>query len=205
MAALFAELSKNEFDGDAGPLDGRLAQHEVRGGLDAERPHGGLLRERLLPLYPASPGERPARGPSAGLEGADRTGPDVPRGAVDSTPVTLLDVPAVLLRDHGCEPAPGSDGESSAELALGQRPGRTVPSQYHDGWSLTGCFMLRWDHLAEPDGDRIGEAMWTANRSFFVRRILGRLRPVGASPSPKSSTPSSGPDTGGDTGTSPGG
>ena len=71
-------------------------------------------------------------------------GPDVPRGVVDPTPVTLLDIPAMLLRDHGCEPM-GSDGESLAELALGQRSGRTVLSQYHDGWSPTGCFMLRWD------------------------------------------------------------
>ena len=59
--------------------------------------------------------------------------------------------------------------------------------------------------LSEPDGDRLSEAMWRANRSFFVRRILARLRPAGESPSPKSSMPSSGPDTGGDTGTSPGG
>ena len=34
-------------------------------------------------------------------------GPDLPRGEVNPTPVTLLDVPAMLLRDHGCEPPPG--------------------------------------------------------------------------------------------------
>ena len=58
--------------------------------------------------------------------------------------------------------------------------------------------------LAEPDGDRLSEAMWRANRGFFVRRILARLRPAEGSLSPKSSMPSSGPDTDADTGTSPG-
>ena len=59
----FAELSKNELDGDACSLDDRLARHRVRVELDAVRPLGGSLRERLLPLYPPSPGERPGDGP----------------------------------------------------------------------------------------------------------------------------------------------
>ena len=73
-------------------------------------------------------------------------GPDLPRGEVNPTPVTLLDVPAMLLRDHGCEPTPASGGESLADLSLLRCPGRVALSQYHDGWSITGCFMLRWDH-----------------------------------------------------------
>ena len=61
-------------------------------------------------------------------------GPDLPRGEVNPTPVPMLDVPAMLLRDHGCEPPPASDGESLAELSQCLHPGRVALSQYHDGW-----------------------------------------------------------------------
>ncbi len=61
--------------------------------------------------------------------------------------------------------------------------------------------------LAEPDGVALSAAMWTANKGFFVLRIVDRLRPPtgGGSPWPKSSTPSSGPGTDADTPTSPDG
>ena len=61
--------------------------------------------------------------------------------------------------------------------------------------------------LSEPDGADLSAAMWTANKGFFVRRIVDRLRPPtgGGSLSPKSSTPSSGPGTDEGTKTSRGG
>ena len=60
--------------------------------------------------------------------------------------------------------------------------------------------------LSDHDGQALSAAMWSANGSFFVRRLVEavtrRRQAKGPSPSPKSSTPSSGPDTGADTGTS---
>ena len=60
--------------------------------------------------------------------------------------------------------------------------------------------------LSDHDGQALSAAMWGANGSFFVRRLVEavtrRRQANRPSPSPKSSTPSSGPDTDADTGTS---
>ena len=62
--------------------------------------------------------------------------------------------------------------------------------------------------LSDGDGQALSAAMWSANGSFFGRRLVEavkRRQKAGPSHLPKSSMPSSGPDTGGDTATSPSG
>ncbi len=61
--------------------------------------------------------------------------------------------------------------------------------------------------LSDADGDALSDAMWSANGSFFTRRVVAtvaaRVRKQkeaeSGSPSPKSSIPSSGQDTDADT------
>lgn len=76
------------------------------------------------------------------------TGPGVPAGKVVETPVSLIDIAPSVLQ------CAGQDGPASAELpgsslydiaAAADDHGRTVFSEYHDGWSDTGSFMVRWD------------------------------------------------------------
>lgn len=61
--------------------------------------------------------------------------------------------------------------------------------------------------LADADGDRVSEAMWSANGDFFMRRVVAsvaaRTRAENRSSSPSSSTSSCAPDTGADTPASP--
>jgi len=75
------------------------------------------------------------------------SGPGIDQKRENITPVTLLDIVPMLYRDHRCEgiePAP--DGESLADLSKKELTDRCILSQYHDGWSPTGYFMVRWDN-----------------------------------------------------------
>ena len=73
-------------------------------------------------------------------------GPGIEQGKVNSTPVTLLDIAAMVCRDHGCVAfADQLDGQCLGTLSQTNQPERAVLSQYHDGWSPTGYFMVRWN------------------------------------------------------------
>ncbi len=73
------------------------------------------------------------------------SGPGIAKNKVCTTPVTLLDIPPMLYADHNCQAVDiDLDGESLASLSEQQRPDRCILSQYHDGWSITGYYMLRW-------------------------------------------------------------
>ncbi|MEM6482500.1 MAG: sulfatase-like hydrolase/transferase [Pseudomonadota bacterium] len=74
-------------------------------------------------------------------------GPGIRPGTRVKTATTLLDVSATALR---LASVPNQDaaapGRSLIELAEGEdEPDRTVFSEYHDGGSTTGTFMVRWD------------------------------------------------------------
>ena len=79
------------------------------------------------------------------------SGPDVPRGNVCETPVSLVDVAPTVLsasssssavsREHASD-LPGSSLTTIASKSYDRD--RTVFSEYHDGWSISGCFMVRW-------------------------------------------------------------
>ncbi len=74
------------------------------------------------------------------------TGPDVPRGTVVHTPVSLIDCYQTIVESVGetltAEEA-NLPGHSLVGIANGERPERTILSEYHDGGSITGFFMIR--------------------------------------------------------------
>lgn len=77
-------------------------------------------------------------------------GPGVAAGRVVDAPVSLLDVHATVLEAAGLPPDPRTD---SVSLLGNPDKGRPIVSQYHDGGSLTGMFMLRlgrWKYAAYP-------------------------------------------------------
>ena len=75
-------------------------------------------------------------------------GPGVPEGRVVDTPVSLVDCRPTILEGAGVSPA-GDDealpGHSLFAIAQGARPERTILSEFHDGGSRAGYFMIRRD------------------------------------------------------------
>jgi choline-sulfatase len=73
-------------------------------------------------------------------------GPDLPRGKAVDTPVSLIDCYQTIVESVGgtlsAEEA-GLPGHSLLRIANGGRPERTILSEYHDGGSITGFFMIR--------------------------------------------------------------
>ena len=77
-------------------------------------------------------------------------GPGVPKGRQVTTGASLLDLAATALDVTGV----GHDTQSRALPGVSLRrlanaeddPERTILSEYHDGGSTTGTFMLRWQH-----------------------------------------------------------
>lgn len=74
-------------------------------------------------------------------------GPGVPRGAVVSTPVTLLDLPQTIIEAVGErlteEERSGLPGRSLFDIIDGRHIDRTVLSEYHAVAAITGIFMVR--------------------------------------------------------------
>jgi choline-sulfatase len=80
-------------------------------------------------------------------------GPGVPAGATVATPASLVDCHRSILEAVGC-PLTGEDealhSRSLWAIAAGQRPERTVLSEYHAAGSITGSFMIRhgrWKYI----------------------------------------------------------
>ncbi len=73
-------------------------------------------------------------------------GPGVPRGRKVGTATSLLDIAATSCEVMGLEEPRALPGRSLRRIAAaGDDPDRTILSEYHDGGSTTGTFMLRWD------------------------------------------------------------
>lgn len=73
-------------------------------------------------------------------------GPGVPRGRVVETPVSLIDCRPTILANAGLGPAEadaGLPGRSLFDFMEQEQPGRAAFSEYHDGGSITGFYMLR--------------------------------------------------------------
>ncbi|MGI9407834.1 MAG: sulfatase-like hydrolase/transferase [Hyphomicrobiaceae bacterium] len=73
-------------------------------------------------------------------------GPGVPQGEIRDTPVTLLDLYPTAL---DCMDIDATDDDprharSLLESISNPAPDRTIISEYHDGGSPTGFFMVRW-------------------------------------------------------------
>ena len=72
-------------------------------------------------------------------------GPEVPQGAVVETQASLIDLHPTILEAAG-PPAPETappHARSLFDLARGEAAERVVLSEYHDGGSITGFFLLR--------------------------------------------------------------
>lgn len=75
------------------------------------------------------------------------SGSDIPKGKVSNSGVHLLDIPATILETAGiCKPSdwPGMNLKSIAQ-ASEDKTSRPCFSEYHDGGSTTGSFMIAWD------------------------------------------------------------
>jgi choline-sulfatase len=83
-------------------------------------------------------------------------GPGIPAGAVSDEPVSLIDVHQTVLEATGLGLTSEDlalPGRSLIGIANGQRHDRTLLSEYHDGGSITGMFMIRsgrWKYTAYP-------------------------------------------------------
>jgi len=76
-------------------------------------------------------------------------GPGVPEGRRVTTGTTLLDIAATANDLKGVDVDDGVDrpGKSLRDIALtDDDPDRTIFSEYHDGGSTTGTFMVRWQN-----------------------------------------------------------
>lgn len=72
-------------------------------------------------------------------------GPGVPAGHRSATGTSLLDLAATAKAEFGLEDVE-RPGESLVKLAQKpEQPERTIISEYHDGGSSTGAFMVRWN------------------------------------------------------------
>jgi choline-sulfatase len=80
-------------------------------------------------------------------------GPGVPAGTTVALPVSLVDCYRSILEAVGCPLAPEDEVLPSRSLwaiVAGQRPDRTVLSEYHAAGSITGSFMIRhgrWKYI----------------------------------------------------------
>lgn len=87
------------------------------------------------------------------------SGPDIPKGRVEETPVSLVDLHPTLTGFAGLSPHPEDadlSGRSLMDVLEHPDPERPVFSEYHDWSSITGMFMLRkgpWK-LVEYPGHR---------------------------------------------------
>jgi choline-sulfatase len=80
-------------------------------------------------------------------------GPGVPAGTTVATPASLVDCHRSILEAVGCPLTADDEALPSRSLwaiAAGQRPERTVLSEYHAAGSITGSFMIRhgrWKYI----------------------------------------------------------
>ena len=83
-------------------------------------------------------------------------GPGVPEGAVCGTPASLIDVFPTVIEAVGLavhDEDADLPGRSLAGLASSPDEDRTILSEYHDGGSVTGMFMVRhgrWKYVHYP-------------------------------------------------------
>ncbi|SMF13260.1 choline-sulfatase [Tistlia consotensis] len=122
-------------------------------------------------------------------------GPGVPSGRRVATAASLLDVAATAARLCGADDfAAGLPGASLLDLAQApDDPERTAFSEYHDGGSSTGAFLLRWDRwkyvhyaglapqlfdLSADPGERLDLAESTRGRHPALREGARRLQRI---------------------------
>ncbi len=82
-------------------------------------------------------------------------GPDIPRGAVVDAPVSLVDIHPTILESAGLASDARLPGDALFAIANGAERRSPVISEFHDGGSPCGYFMLRlahWKYIYWCDG-----------------------------------------------------
>ncbi len=77
------------------------------------------------------------------------SGPDIPTGKVCNTASSLVDCYPTIIENAGLALSKRENqlpGVSLFRIAKGEKPDRTLLSEYHDGGSITGKFMIRHEH-----------------------------------------------------------
>ncbi|MEE2981527.1 MAG: sulfatase-like hydrolase/transferase [Pseudomonadota bacterium] len=81
------------------------------------------------------------------------SGPGVAAGETVEAPVSLVDIYPTVVEAAGATLNDAErvlPGDSLVRMAAGERPARTVLSEYHDGGAITGIFMIRhgrWKYI----------------------------------------------------------
>ena len=76
-------------------------------------------------------------------------GPGIPKGHTTDTHVSLIDGYQTILDSAGLKLSAQDTrlpGQSLIRISNGLHPQRTILSEYHDGGSITGMFMIRYEH-----------------------------------------------------------
>lgn len=84
------------------------------------------------------------------------SGPGIPAGEANDACVSLIDCYPTIIETAGLSLSGEEEalpGHSLARIASGEAPRRTILSEYHDGGSVTGMFMIRhgrWKYIHYP-------------------------------------------------------
>lgn len=104
-------------------------------------------------------------------------GPDVPRGSVCATPVSLVDGFQTFMHALGAK-ADAADaklpGHSLLDIAHGFVPNRTVLSEYHAAGAMTGAYMIRHRQYKYIHYVGLPPMLFDLDADPYERRDLGR-------------------------------
>ena len=104
-------------------------------------------------------------------------GPDVPKGKVCDTPVTLADGFPTFIQALGAQPHPEDaplPGTSLLDIARGLTPQRTILSEYHAAGSVCGAYMIRHGKWKYMHYASLPPMLFDLDNDPFERRDLGR-------------------------------
>ena len=105
------------------------------------------------------------------------SGPDVPRGNVCETPVSLVDGFQTFIHALGAKADPADaalPGHSLLDIAQGYVPKRTVLSEYHAAGAVTGSYMIRHGRYKYIHYVGLPPMLFDLERDPFERHDLGR-------------------------------
>jgi choline-sulfatase len=104
-------------------------------------------------------------------------GPEIPRGNVCHTPVTLADGFPTFIHALGAKPDPRDadlPGHSLLDIAQGYVPKRTILSEYHAAGAMCGSYMIRHGKWKYIHYTGLPPMLFDLAADPFERRDLGR-------------------------------
>ena len=105
------------------------------------------------------------------------SGPDVPRGNVCATPVSLVDGFQTFMHALGAKADPSDaalPGHSLLDIAQGYVPNRTILSEYHAAGAMTGSYMIRHGQYKYIHYVGLPPMLFDLERDPCERNDLGR-------------------------------